>query len=78
MLSSFTNENIWEWLLYKFVILLTNIGVFARIHNELYLMGLAKKSVLREFIFGLEDIVAHIRILETGSNSCALGEGHIL
>ena len=31
-----------------------------------------------EFIFGLEDIVADIRILETGSNSCALGEGRIL
>ena len=26
-----------------------------------------------EFIFGLEDIVADIQILETGSNSCALG-----
>ena len=30
------------------------------------------------FEFGLEDIVADIRILETGSNSCALGEGRIL
>ena len=28
--------------------------------------------LLCEFIFGLEDIVADIRILETGSNSCAV------
>ena len=47
MLSSFVNENIWEWLLYKCVILLTNIGVFARIHNELYLMALAKEAVVK-------------------------------
>ena len=48
MLLSFINENVWEWLPYKFVIL-TNVGVLARTHNELYLMGLSKKAVIKLF-----------------------------
>ncbi len=35
MFSSFINENGWEWLLYKFVILLTNIDIFAKTQKKL-------------------------------------------
>ena len=34
--------------------------------------------ILCEFVFGLQDIVADIRILTTGLNNCPLGEGRIL
>ena len=39
----------------------------------LYQVMSSKFSLLCKFVFGLEDIVADIRILETGSNICALG-----
>ena len=52
MVSSFVNENGWEWLiLYKLVILLTNTGVFVRMHNELYLMGISKKKAVIKIEF---------------------------